>query len=177
MFAAAKLVVVQDGCDVVVKDPRPDAQAVQRFFKGHDERVTTITVAWGDGAPVERKGVLAASGQAAAKMGGSDATVETSSRRERHSNHKQKHHGGHGLEPDHASTASHGKHAEAPPGPRRQRWPYVCVWDSRTLHVKARLGVFHEAFEGDVTSLSFSGDGQVSFSHFAKKLHLVTVLT
>jgi len=165
LFAAAKLVVVQDGCDKVVKDPRPDARAGQRFFKGHDERVTTVTIAWGDAVPVERRGLLAASGQAAAKMGGTDATVETSSQGERHGHREHtnagKPHGGRGHEHEHASTASHGKHSDAPPAPRRQRWPYVCVWDSRSLRLKARVGLYHPAFDGDITSLSFSGDGQV----------------
>ena len=151
-------------CGQVVHDPRPDAHAGQRFFKGHDERVSTVTIAWGNRVSKQRMGVLAASGQVAAKMLGQDDTGEELVT------------GHHGHRHQHSHKPAHAHEGKTPGrAGRKHKGPYVCVWDTRRLYVEARLGFYHQAFYGDITSLSFSGDGQRLAVLCADRRHTLSV--
>jgi len=155
VFASASLVVLQDGADHVTKEPGANPKSGQRFFRAHDEAVSAVTIAWGPQVSPEWRGILAASGQVKTKNAATSNGF------------------GAGSERGNGRTANGPAEADEPIG-AANRAPYVCVWDTQTLEVKARLGYIRRHFTHDIASLSFSPTGAHTHTHTHTHTHSLT---
>jgi WD40 repeat protein len=163
LFIAGKVVVLQDGADKVAKEPASDKASGQRFWRGHDQPVSTVTVAWGPRVPEEWRGILAASGQYQAKnLCPPLQTVQQAAAEGGFQQQQQ--------------PQKHGAQTTSTMYVRRKEtWPYACVWDSRTLELKGRVGFYAPSFPSDITSLSFSPDGSRLAVLCADRRHTLSV--
>ena len=158
VFASASLVVLQDGADLVAKEPSANPKSGQRFFRGHDEAVSAVTIAWGPQVAPEWRGILAASGQVKSKNAATSNGF------------------GAGGERGDGRTANVAAEADDPIG-GANRAPYVCVWDTKTLEIKARLGYIRRHFTHDIASLSFSPTGTRLAVLMGDRRHTLSIWT